>query len=101
LVEPYTLLCIENTLFYNLSQINIDGFVINLNFISATVEKLAKVLGLNKDMAEKTIAVREENGEFVDMDELLDIDNVDVKLLRQLKNTLKPKVRIKLNSGIS
>lgn len=101
MVEPYTLLCIENTLFYNLSQINIDGFVINLNFISATVEKLAKVLGLNKDMAEKTVAVREENGEFVDMDELLDIDSVDVKLLRQLKNTLKPKVRIKLDSGIS
>jgi competence protein ComEA len=60
---------------------------INLN--SATVEELAKVPGLNKELAEKIVAVREENGEFVDMEELLDIDGIDMKLLRQLKKHIK------------
>ena len=60
---------------------------INLN--SATVEELAKVPGLNKELAEKIIAVREENGEFVDMEELLDIEGIDVQLLRKLKKYIK------------
>ncbi|MGD9157318.1 MAG: helix-hairpin-helix domain-containing protein [Desulfobacteraceae bacterium] len=60
---------------------------INLN--SATLEELEKVPGLNKELAEKIIAAREENGEFVDMEELLDIDGIDVKLLRQLKKHIK------------
>lgn len=60
---------------------------INLN--SATVEELAKIPGLNQELAEKIIEVREENGEFVDMDELLDIEGIDMKLLRQLKKYIK------------
>ena len=61
--------------------------LININ--SATVEELAKVPGLNQELAEKIIEVREENGEFVDMDELLDIEGIDMKLLRQLKKHIK------------
>ncbi|MBN2418654.1 MAG: helix-hairpin-helix domain-containing protein [Deltaproteobacteria bacterium] len=56
---------------------------INLN--SATLEELEKVPGLDKELAEKIISIREENGEFVDMDELLEIEGIDVELLRKLK----------------
>lgn len=60
---------------------------INLN--SATVEDLAKVPGITRDLAEKIIEARDENGEFVDMEELLDIEGIDMKLLRQLKKHIK------------
>lgn len=59
---------------------------INLN--AATVEELAKVPGLNHELAESIIEARDENGEFVDMEELLDVDGVDVTLLRRLKKHL-------------
>ena len=60
---------------------------INLN--SATVEELEKIPGLNRELAQKIIAAREENGEFVDMDELLDIEGIDIELLRWLKENIK------------
>ncbi len=60
-----------------------------ININSATVEELVKIPGVNKELAEKIIEVREENGEFVDIDELLDIEGIDVKLLRQLKKYIK------------
>lgn len=63
-----------------------DGDKLNLN--AATAEELAEVPGLNKDLAAKIIELREENGEFIDMEELLDIPGVDSKLLRQLKKYL-------------
>ena len=59
-----------------------------LNLNAATVEELSKVPGLDKALAEKIIALREENGEFIDMEELLDIPGIDNKLLRQLKKYL-------------
>ena len=64
-----------------------DKDKINLN--SATVEELAKVPGLNKELAERIIEAREENGEFVDMEELLDIEEIDDKLLDQLIKYIK------------
>ncbi len=64
-----------------------DEDKININ--SATAEELAKVPGLNQELAERIIEAREENGEFVDMDELLDIEGIDTKLLRQLKKHIK------------
>lgn len=64
-----------------------DEEKININ--SATVEELSKVPGISKELAEKIIEVREENGEFVDMEELLDIDGIDIKLFRQLKKHIK------------
>ena len=64
-----------------------DEDKINLN--NATVEELAKVPGLNKELAETIIEAREENGEFVDMEELLDIEGIDDKLLDQLKKYIK------------
>ena len=49
-----------------------------------------EVYDLGADVpAEKIIEARDENGEFVDMEELLDIEGVDTKLLRQLKKYIK------------
>ena len=59
-----------------------------LNLNAATVKELVKIPGLNQDLAEKIIELREENGEFIDMEELLDIPGIDNKLLRQLKKHL-------------
>ncbi|MFC1838385.1 helix-hairpin-helix domain-containing protein [Thermodesulfobacteriota bacterium] len=64
-----------------------DEDKINLN--SATVEELAKVPGINKELAKRIIEAREDNGEFVDMEELLDIEEIDEKLLDQLKKYIK------------
>lgn len=59
-----------------------------LDLNTATAEQLAQVPGLNPDLAGKIIELREENGEFVDMDELLDVDDIDNNLLRALKQHL-------------
>mgnify|MGYP000952662976 FL=1 len=59
-----------------------------LNLNAATVEQLAQVPGMTPDLAKKIIEKRKANGEFVDMDELLDVDGVDANLLRKLKDRL-------------
>lgn len=59
---------------------------INLNV--ATVEQLEAIEGISHELAEKIIELREENGEFVDMSELLDVEGVDNSLLRQLDKYL-------------
>ena len=59
-----------------------------LNLNAATVEELVKVPGLNKGLAQKIVELREKNGEFIDMEELLDIKGIDNRLLRQLKQHL-------------
>jgi len=58
----------------------------NLNTI--TVEQLAQVPGVGEELAHKIIDARSENGEFVDMDELLDVDGIDNSKLRKLKKHL-------------
>ena len=63
-----------------------DENKIDLN--SATAEELAKIPDLNQELAERIVDAREENGEFVDMEELLDVEGIDVTLLRQLKKHL-------------
>lgn len=59
---------------------------INLNV--ATVEQLEAIDGISHELAEKIVEQRKENGEFVDMSELLDIDGVDNALLRKLGDFL-------------
>lgn len=59
-----------------------------LNLNIATVEQLADVPGISGEMAEKIIELRTENEEFVDMDELLDVDGMDNTLLRKLSKHL-------------
>ena len=60
-----------------------------LNLNKATVEELAKIPGLTKELAQKIIEYRKNNGGgFVDMEELLDVPGIDNKLLRELKKHL-------------
>jgi len=59
---------------------------INLN--TATVDQLAKIPGLNKDLAKKLIDQRKKNGEFVDMEELLDVKGISKDLVNNLKKYL-------------
>lgn len=58
---------------------------VNLN--SATKEQLISV-GITEEMATEILELREENEEFVDMDELLDVEGVDANFLRQLKKKM-------------
>ena len=60
---------------------------INLNAV--TVEELAKIPGLNQELAKSIIELRDENGEFVDMEELLDIEEIDETLLKELQRYLE------------
>ncbi len=55
-----------------------------LNLNTATVAQLEAIDGISHDMAESIVELRKENEEFVDMDELLDVDGVDNTLLRKL-----------------
>lgn len=59
---------------------------INLN--KATVEQLVTITGISQELAEAIIEQRTENGEFVDIEELLEVDGIDSSLLRQLKKFL-------------
>ena len=59
---------------------------INLN--TATADQLAKIPGLNKDLAKKLIDQRKKNGEFVDMEELLDVKGISKDLVNNLKKYL-------------
>jgi len=62
-----------------------DDGKINLN--TATKEQLVSV-GLDEGMADQVLELREENGEFVDMEELLDVDGMTPRLLRKIKKLL-------------
>ncbi|NDV19843.1 helix-hairpin-helix domain-containing protein [Pseudodesulfovibrio sp. JC047] len=59
-----------------------------LNLNTATVEELVAVEGIDQPMAEGIIELRNENEEFVDMDELLDVDGMTPALLRKLSKFL-------------
>ena len=65
-----------------------DGNDGKINLNVATVEQLESIEGISHELAEKIIELREENGEFVDMSELLDVEGVDNSLLRQLDKFL-------------
>lgn len=58
---------------------------INLN--SATKEQLVGI-GLDAEIADQILELRKENGEFVDIEELTDINGIDAKLIRQLKKKI-------------
>lgn len=60
-----------------------DSGKLNLN--EASLEDLVKVPGLDKDMAQQIIDYREESGEFVDVQELLDLEGFDARKLRKIR----------------
>lgn len=59
-----------------------------MNLNSVTVEELAKIPGIDQDLAEGIIEARDENGEFIDMEELLDVGGIDEALLQQIEKHL-------------
>ncbi len=58
-----------------------------LNLNAATKEQLVEV-GVDSSFADALLEAREESEAFVDMDELLDIDGVTPKKMRELKKIL-------------
>lgn len=62
-----------------------DNGKINLN--TATKEQLVAI-GLDEGMAGDILELREDNGEFVDMEELLDVEGMTPQLLRKIKKHL-------------
>ena len=61
-----------------------------LNLNAATAEELVKIPGLNKELAEGILELREENGEFIDMEELLDVPGIDNQLRMVAAEAGKP-----------
>lgn len=59
-----------------------------LNLNVATEEQLAQIPDIDQELAKHIIELRKENGEFVDMEELLDVDGVTPALLRKLQKHL-------------
>jgi len=64
-----------------------DGKKLNLN--TATEQELRAVPGISAGMAKKIVRYREENGGFVDLEELLDIDGFNGEMLRKIKKHVK------------
>lgn len=58
-----------------------------LNVNGATKELLLKV-GVDEEMSDAILEAREEAEEFVDIEELMDIDGVTAKKMRELKKML-------------
>ena len=57
---------------------------INLN--QATQEQLV-ASGLGESLSTAILELRTENGEFIDMDEIMDVDGMDAKTLRMIKKS--------------
>ena len=58
-----------------------------LNVNGATKELLLKV-GVKDDLADAILGAREEAEEFVDIEEMMDIEGVNAKKMRELKKLL-------------
>ena len=62
------------------------GKTVNIN--TATVDDLAQVPLITRELAEAIVAYREEAGEFQVIEELLQVDGFDRTLLRRVKSFL-------------
>jgi competence protein ComEA len=62
------------------------GKTVNIN--TATVEELAQVPLISEELAEAIVEYREEAGDFTVIEELLQVDGFDRKLLRRIKTFL-------------
>ncbi|WP_300673010.1 helix-hairpin-helix domain-containing protein [Desulfoluna sp.] len=78
-------LCLFGALFCVNGFASEDG-KINLN--EATVAQLVEIPGVSETIAKGIVELREENEEFVDLEELLDVDGLDNQLLRTLSRYL-------------
>ena len=62
------------------------GNTVNIN--TGTIEELAQVPLISSELAEAIVEYREEAGEFQVIEELLQVDGFDRKLLRRVKTFL-------------
>jgi len=62
------------------------GKTVNIN--TATVEDLAQIPLISEELAEAIVEYREEAGDFQVIEELLQVDGFDRKLLRRIKSFL-------------
>ena len=61
-----------------------DGKEGKINLNTATREQLIEI-GLDAALADQILELRKKNGEFVDIEELTDIDDIDAKQIRELQ----------------
>jgi competence protein ComEA len=80
----FTVMCILLSVSGMLFAADKDG-KINLN--TATKDQLLSI-GIDPEIADEILEHKKENGEFVDIEELLDVEGVTPALLRQLKQKL-------------
>ena len=69
------------------ASVRADDSAGKININTATKEQLVSA-GLDEKVAEGILELRNENDEFVDMEELLDVDGMDAMRLRELKKKL-------------
>ena len=62
------------------------GKTVNIN--TATIEEFMEVPLITKELAERVVEYREENGDFQVIEELLQVDGFNRKLLRKIKGFL-------------
>ena len=67
-----------------LAMANEHPGMINLN--QATQEQLV-ASGLSEELSTAILELRTENDEFIDMDEIMDVDGMDAKTLRMIKKS--------------
>lgn len=64
----------------------LKGKTVNIN--TATVEQLCQVPLITRELAERIVEYREENGDFQVLEELLQVDGFTRQLLRKIKGFL-------------
>jgi len=71
-------------LFFSTTLVMADDKAGKINLNKATQEQLMKA-GISAELATSILELREENDEFIDIEELMDADGMDASTLRKLK----------------
>ncbi len=64
----------------------LKGNTVNIN--TSTLEELSQVPLVTEEMAQGIIDYRDENGDFMIIDELLDVDGFDKKIIKRIEKFL-------------
>jgi competence protein ComEA len=65
-----------------------DDKLLNLNLNSASLEELCQLKGIGPAKAEKIIILREELGEFTNVDDLLKVKGIGIKTLDKIRSNI-------------
>jgi len=71
-------------LFFSTTLVMADDKAGKINLNKATQEQLMKA-GISEELATSILELREENDEFIDIEELMDADGMDANALRKIK----------------